>query len=402
MMSSVSFASVACLVLLVLLGPGTLGDRRFLQDSIGRRVWPKTADIDVAAARDIARRDSENTSCTMYSNEYDRKLTVLGCDARYVEAVQKEMEDSTCGNPFGAEEIAACGTNHNGTLCALLDLGYSYTFDYVWDSCFNRSDDGINRLPSADYCGSRCVSALRRLSDEFGCCIHATEYLEIVLTPSLWTNCGVQRPEACADSPKFEVEDTPPCSYEYSMMEYLYTYCKYLGRELGYLNMECGYSEQKTLEMCGYDKGKYCYLSNPAAHTSLAIYDKCHSFFEESTTDSVCTDECKEAIQDFKNLYGCCVISFNDTYDYQSIEPQILNSGLWASCGIEIPQDCTASSLAQLRPPDDSPKSTNNGSAAGGPDNSLKCTNNESAAVPVMLFSTLLVIIMIGLVISVY
>lgn len=381
-MSIVSLAGVVCLVLLVLLGPGTLADRRFLQDSIDRRLWTQTA--DVAADRDIVRKNSENT-CTMYSNDYSRKLAVLGCDAEYVEAVRKDMEDSTCGNLFGAEEIAACGTNYNDTLCAVLDLGYSDTFEHVWESCFNRSDDGIYRVPSADYCDSKCVSALRRLSAEYGCCIHSSDYLEIVLTPSLWTNCGVPQPEPCADSPKFEVKDSLTCSYEYNMMQYLYTYCKYLGRELEKLNMECGFSERKTLEVCGYDKGKYCYFNNPAADTLLAIYDKCYSFFEESTTDWVCNDECKEAIKDFKNVYGCCVISFNNTDEYQSIETQILTSSLWTSCGIEIPQDCMASSLAQLRPP---------------ADDFLKCTNNGSAALPVTILSTYF--IMIGFAITIY
>lgn len=376
-MSSVSLASIVCIVLLVLLVPGML---EFLQGSAGRRVRAKTTNVVTARDTLRIRRDSENT-CTMYSNEYFNKLAVLECNEMYIEAVLKEIEDTPCGNPLGAELIAACGTNHEGTQCAT--LGYYTAFDHVFNSCFNYSD-GKYRLPSTNNCKNECKFALILLSDWYGCCIHTSDESMIVLTPSLWMNCGIRRPEPCADTPKvaFESRSTRPCSYDYYMREYLYTYCKYLGEGLVKLNMECGHSEQKTLEICGYDKGQYCNILKYPRQTLLAIYDKCHSFFEESTTEWTCTDECKKAIQDFKDLYGCCVISLNGSDEYDDTETQVLRSDLWASCAIEIPQDCTAKSLAQLSPPDDS----------------LKCTNHGSATVPVMICSTLLV--MIGLVIT--
>ena len=350
-----------------------------------RQVQPKAG--DVGGTHKIIRRDSKNT-CSRYSDERHRKINVLECDPNYIEALRKENQDSAC-LLITALGLADCG-NHSGTVCAVLDEDSTdNAIEHVLASCFNLSD-GIYRLPSAGKCKSQCILALRRLSDQVGCCIHTSDYIAIVQTPSLWMNCGVERPELCADTPIFENQPRDfysllgQCSYEYLFTQYQYTYCKYLGEELSKINTECGYSEQETLETCGYDKGQYCTFFKYPRQTLLSVYNKCHSFFEEGTTDKwTCNDECEAAIQDLKDTYGCCVKSFNNTYDTDAITAsQVLRSDLWTSCGIEIPSNCIASSLDQLRPPDDS----------------LKCEARGSTTVPVMTYSTLL--IMIGLIIA--
>ena len=357
--------SVVCILLLFQLALGTLGDKqfKFLQDSIGRRVRPKTTD-----ARSVREVNSKST-CTR--REYNRKFDLLECDANYIEALLKESKDSCF--PIEALHLPNCGTNHNGTVCAALDDHSTYdAIDEVLASCFNLSD-GIYKLPSAGECKSQCILALGRLSDQVGCCIHTSDHVAIVQTPSLWMNCGVEWPEPCADTDTQIFENQPiifslQCSYKYFLDRYQYTYCKYLGEELSKINTECGYPEQETLEICGYDKGQLCVFSDYPSQTLLSVYDKCHSFFEEGTTDEwTCNDECEAAIQDLKDTYGCCVITFNDTYDdeYTITASQVLRSDLWTSCGIEIPSNCLASSLDQLRPPDDS----------------LKCGTRESTTV---------------------
>ena len=347
-----------------------------------RQVQPKTA--DVGGTSKIIRRDSENT-CTKYSNEYFRKIEVLKCDPKYIEALMREENQDSACSPLNRDlGLTNCGTNHNGSVCVALDLT-TFAIDEVLASCFNLSD-GIYRLPSAGECKSECILALRRLSDQVGCCIYDNIYREIVQTPSLWMNCGVERPEPCADTPMFEdlqssIALIGQCSYEYLTTQPRYTYCKYLGEELSKINTECGFSEQEYLKRCGYDKGQYCDFLDYPRQTLLSIYDKCHSFFKEGTTDEwTCNDECEAAIQDLKDTYGCCVITFNITSN--SVARQVLWSDLWSSCGIEIPSNCIASSVDQLRPPDDS----------------LKCEARGSTTVPVMTYSTLL--IMIGLIIS--
>ena len=345
-----------------------------------RQVQPKAT--DVGGASKIIRRDSENT-CTRYSNEYFRKIEVLKCDPKYIEALhmREENQDSACSPLIRALGSTNCGTNHNGSVCAALEY---LTIDEVLTSCFTLSD-GIYRLPSAGECKSQCILALRRLSDQVGCCIHTSNHITIVQIPSLWMNCGVERPEPCADMPIFEDLPSPipligQCSYEYLMTQPQYTYCKYLGEELSKINTECGYSEEEYLKECGYDKGQYCDFLDYPRPRLLSIYDKCHSFFKEGTTEWTCNDECEAAIQELKDTYGCCVITFNKTLN--SVSRQVLWSDLWTSCGIEIPSNCIASGLDQLRPPDDS----------------LKCEARGSTTVPVMTYNTLL--IMIGLIIS--
>ena len=349
-----------------------------------RQVQAKAA--DVGGTHIIIHRDSENT-CTRYGDEYFYKIKALECDPKYIEALHEESQDSACF-PIRALRLAACGTHHNGSVCAALNSTYNAIND-VFTSCFNLSD-GIYRFPSAGECKSECILALRRLSEQVGCCFHTINNLAIVRTPSLWMNCGVKRPEPCADTLIFENQSRGfysllgQCSYEYLATQYLHTYCKYLGEELSTINTECGYPEKRTLEECGYDKGQYCAYFNYPRQTLLSVYDKCRSFFEEGATKWTCNDEYEAAIQDLKDTYGCCVLTFNDTYNdaYRITASQVLRSELWTSCGIEIPSNCIASSLDQLRPHDDS----------------LKCEARGNTTVPVMTYSTLL--IMIGVIIA--
>ena len=341
-----------CILLLFQLALGTLGDKEFnfLQDSIGIRVLPKTT--DVGSVREVNRR----STCTDLS-DYFRKLKILKCDAKYIEAILKQSKDSDC-LPTEAR-LDECGTNHNGVVCAALDAdSINNANDEVLTSCFNLSD-GIYRLPSASECKSECIQALRRLSNQVGCCIHTSNYGEIFQVPSLWMNCGVEQPEPCTDTPIYEGGFSAylgPCSYEYLVTQSKYTYCKYLGEELSKIETECGYSEEVTLQSCGYHKGRYCTHLGYPFQALLLVYDKCYSSFEEGTTDEwTCNDECKAAIQDLIDTHGCCVISHNFTLgDYRMITSQVLRSDLWSSCGIEIPSNCVASSLDQQRPPDDS------------------------------------------------
>ena len=374
--------SVVCILLLFQLALGTFGDEQFnfLQDSIGRRVRPKTT--DVGSVHEVNRK----STCT--PSDY----LLLECDAKYIEALLKQNKDDGC-LPLGAVGLDKCGTNHNGVVCAALGDS-TYNAD-VLASCFNLSD-GIYRIPSANECESECIQTLHRLSDQVGCCIHTSNYTEIFQVPSLWMNCGVEQPEPCTDTPIFE--DQPgapglsatlrPCSYEYLVTQEQYTYCKYLGEELSTINTECGYSEQETLQKCGYDKGQYCDFLDYPRQTLLSVYDKCHSFFKEETTEWTCNEDCEAAIQDLKDTYGCCVISFNVT----SVAHQVLRSDLWSSCGIEFPSNCITSSLDQLRPPNFLK------CGARGSKNVLHCGARGSTTVPVMTYSTLL--IMIGLIIA--
>ena len=99
---------------------------------------------------------------------------------------------------------------------------------------------------------------------------------------------------------------------------------------------------QKT---CGFDKGNYCGLmdvdlfDDPDSYF-VAIYDKCYTFFAENfATNRVCTSDCKGAVQEVKNRYGCCVEYYNNS-DTTDVAGQVMRSDLLVACGIDTLENC--------------------------------------------------------------
>ena len=91
-----------------------------------------------------------------------------------------------------------------------------------------------------------------------------------------------------------------------------YLYCK---NQLEKINKECGIDFTKTFETCGFDKGNYCnlmdILDDPDSYFAT-VYDKCYTFFAENVaTNRVCSGECKGAVQELKDRYGCCMEYYN-------------------------------------------------------------------------------------------
>ena len=128
---------------------------------------------------------------------------------------------------------------------------------------------------------------------------------------------------------------TQQCSLECLFRQSKYLYCKGLSNELETIKMnrECGVPTD-TFETCGFDKGNYCYLmdlfDDPDSYF-VTIYDKCYTFFAENiATNRVCSGECKGAVQEVKDRYGCCVEHYNnsDTTDVASDEIRFMGS-LW-------------------------------------------------------------------------
>ena len=234
------------MLLLFQLALGTLGDKQFefLQDSIGKRGRTKTTDS--RSVHEVHRKGT----CTDVGRSH--RIELLECDTKYIEALLKESKDNSCFQ-IGTQELnlPTCDTNHNGVVCAALEDTTS-PYYHVFTSCFDfYRSDGIYRFPSAGKCNSDCILALRRLSDQVGCCIHTSDYIAIVKTPSLWMNCGVERPEPCTDTPMLGNQpinifsSLKQCSYKYSFTQYQYIYCKYLGKELSKSTQNVGTQNKK-------------------------------------------------------------------------------------------------------------------------------------------------------------
>ena len=124
------------------------------------------------------------------------------------------------------------------------------------------------------------------------------------------------------------------CTEECSVKQAGYFYCKYLGEERVNIQRECGMTVVGAGE-CSFNN-KFCVfeLNNPSSDFQT-VYNKC--FVESNVNDGSCSDECKEALDDFKDAQGCCV-----TY---LLEDLALNSNtdeadLLSTCGVEAPEVC--------------------------------------------------------------
>ena len=310
----------------------------------------------------LPRESDEDTadSCSPNSAELSRRLSVIRCDADYIRAVQ-EAKGREC-DLFGLRFISIflfqnqfddCGTDRNGTLCTLhspfmrgrrqpdmQDLARD-----ILEECFEEL--------SLDNCSSECRRALEEFSARFDCCIHSTSITTsddyaVVLAPNLWSSCGVERPEPCADTPRSpESRDGVTCSYLCAVTQYLALDCKYRVSKQVQAYRECGDDENalENEQRCGFnDKGEFCAIINTHTYRNssflLSIYNKCYRFF---TNNGTCLKECQEALVEFKDLYGCCVNNFNETDPFfdGDIGVLVTRGDLWTACDIESPGFCS-------------------------------------------------------------
>ena len=95
------------------------------------------------------------------------------------------------------------------------------------------------------------------------------------------------------------------CSEECSFKQFTYFYCKYLGEDLASINRECGGTVVGAGD-CSFNDDNFCILEVIYPSSNFrTVYDKC--FVESSVNNGSCSDECKEALDDFTDALGCCV-----------------------------------------------------------------------------------------------
>ena len=206
--------------------------------------------VEKAGAPHAVYRRSHRTAC----EDYDERLDVLYCDANYIQAFRDATEKSCCTNLYFQYSVYdafyACGSNQNGTVCAVFeeDLEDDYTDDIL---LLCSSSVGVE-------CEAACQQTLSQLAEKAGCCIHTFES-ELIKRQSLWTNCGIEQPLPCDNTPP--PLDKPAysnlCSLDYSEKEVTYTFCSTVGEKLEQLNTECGVPEE-TYERCGHHNGELC------------------------------------------------------------------------------------------------------------------------------------------------
>jgi hypothetical protein len=116
------------------------------------------------------------------------------------------------------------------------------------------------------------------------------------------------------------------------LKQFGYFYCKYLGEDLASIDRECGETVVGAGD-CSFNDDNFCALEfiSPSSN-SRTVYDKC--FVESNVSDGSCSDECKEALDDFTDALGCCVTLLLDLNQ--------LSANLFSTCGVRVPGVCNS------------------------------------------------------------
>lgn len=308
--------------------------------------------------RMILRRTSPGeTECTPGSDELAARIAALQCDPDFSRAI-REIDCLLPSLLF--TDFRNCGSDMNGTFCVQHDMVDPDPSDLAQDinrECFN---------PPSQNCTSDCREILKEFAKRFGCCGHSLvddDRFIRVLTPQLWQDCGVERPEPCDNAPRgppvpdVNISCTATCSFT----QYNAIFCKYLARKAIDIYTECGDDEnaQQIAQECGFsNSGMLCagrsrsgflvVLRNPSDELNnelvFQVYSKCIQVFSNGT----CPSECHDTLQEIRNEYGCCFNNLNTTkFDFSIFENEdglqslVTGNDLWSSCGVETPGFCS-------------------------------------------------------------
>ena len=364
-------ASVSCLLLagLFLCGAGlTVAYRShsvaFSQADLRRRT---VSDDELRTGS----RSERQTALSCENHELRQRLAEIQCDADYLNEL-RALDSAECSYPitfrlaptrFTFERgFPECGRDNKGFLCgvhASADLSLDEVADNVHTDCLAGGGN--------TNCSNRCRTGLQNFADRFDCCIHSlinpSSQQRKVLTPQLWEDCGETRPEPCGNAPA----ELPPlnsdvsCDYACTFRQSLALFCKHQVEDVIRVYQDCGDTNEatRTAQMCSFnDRGDLCgvldsstalsFFLNTASRdlsdTLRDIYDKCIPLL---TAENKCPSECREALSQAKETFGCCLNNLNSTLFtpfFRETETDInrfaTSYDLWSSCVVEPPAPC--------------------------------------------------------------
>lgn len=315
----------------------------------------------------ISRRIERQTNDCTRTTEFEERMTAIECNADFLKAAN-DVECSFYAImrplPFFVDEDAAkCGLGGNDTLCGVHENSDVKPRDIAIDVIEECIQDSRN-------CSNRCKMTLEGFSGRFGCCIHSDQVtgsndLIRALTPQLWSDCGVTRPEPCDNVMTQESAANSSCSFTCSLNQFHALFCKYQAEDLMALYRECD-EEQIALRVaqsCGFNhRGEFC-ATVGSVHSISSIfhnprdgldqeyledvYDKCIEF----SLSGNCPADCREALLDAKEKFGCCFNNINrsaidlSTTFFNPVREDGIRSfvsdfKLWSACVVEPPALC--------------------------------------------------------------
>lgn len=329
-------------------------------------LWTTGASVQSEAYPDSQRIERQTDDCTR-TTEFRERMTAIECNADYLRAANDvECSFFAIIRPlpfFGDEDVAKCGLGGNNTLCGVHENSNVPPWSVARDVIEDCIEDARN-------CSNRCKMTLEGFSERFGCCIHSDQVtrsddLIRALTPQLWADCGVTRPEPCDNVMVQESSANLSCSFTCSLNQFHALFCKYQAEDMMALYRECG-EEQMALRVaqsCGFNhRGEFCatvgsihsissIFRNPRDELDQEyledVYDKCIEF---SLTGS-CPADCREALLEAKDKFGCCFNNINrsaidlsttffNPVSEDGIRSFVSDHNLWSACVVEPPGLC--------------------------------------------------------------
>ena len=311
------------------------------------------AELQIEHGRYLPHTVDERQSCEPNSLEQNRRVAAVTCDPEYVAAVTNSgLLDCVFQNP-SIDDIRQCGTDR-GTLCTFYKPFSPTSSEDILDSVREIERDCFEDSTLANTlknCSSECMTALEEFADRYGCCIHSQneitgEERTRVLTPLLWSQCGVERPEPCENTPRSPANTAASCSFFCAAIKSAVLQCKHIGSELLQIYEDCGDTEwaKELRQTCGFnDKGRSCGFASESLTTQeselFSAFDKCYRYLSASE----CTPECRGALESLSDSFGCCVNNRNTTAEEnraEEIDSFVTDPALWAACGVQTPDFC--------------------------------------------------------------
>ena len=326
---------------------------------------------------DQIRQRTERQEASCDDEDLEKRLAEIQCNADYLNALERTGMNGQCSYTFtfrwarlrftSVRRYPECATDENGTFCGVHDsrrVNPKKIAEEVFGACLSRPGK----------CSEECKSMLRRFAGMFGCCIHSLDVLESdhlirVLTPRLWEDCEVARPEPCANGPSeltpLSVE--PACSFTSDLYQAQALFCKHQAADAMRAYEDCGDEQtaRRIAQMCGFNEDTlfcggmgsispilYFYNGTPSELNNdyvRSLYEKCVSFLLTGT----CSTECRQELTRAKDSFGCCLNSINDTavgsfLSGNSMRKFVTSYDLWTSCDVVTPSLCHLSNDSRI------------------------------------------------------
>ena len=212
--------------------------------------------------------------------------------------------------------------------------------DEETSTCTPVSDEHYDRL-DALYCNEEYMRAVREDIDKSNC-VNANYIPE---GNEDTDSCAIIDERTTVNINIFERVNINFCSEECSCKQAGYLFCKYIGEEAVSIDRECGVpSAVVGVGRCSFNNNNFCSfeVAYPSSNFPI-VYNEC--FLKSNVNNESCSDQCKEALDNFKDAHGCCVSYYFD-YSFSHIlnnsGNEMLSASLFSTCGIEIPEVCNS------------------------------------------------------------